>query len=44
MSFVLLSGGGFQVVYPLACGPGDPELSKTHLDVASRLFTLHVHA
>ena len=31
MSCVLLSGGGFQVVYPLACDPGHPELSKSNM-------------
>ena len=24
---------------PLACGPGSPELSKSNLDMASKLFT-----
>ena len=45
MSYVQLSEGGFQVVYPLglACGPGSPELSKSNLDLASTLFTLHLH-
>ena len=28
---------------PLACGPGSPELSKSNLDMASKLFTLHLH-
>ena len=26
---------------PLACGPGSPELSKSYMDMASKLFTLH---
>ena len=39
MSCVLLSEGGFQVVYPLACDPGHPELSKSNMDMASKLFT-----
>ena len=29
---------------PLACGPGHPELSKSYVDMASKLITkLHVH-
>ena len=24
---------------PLACGPGSPELSKSYMDMASKLFT-----
>ena len=45
MSCLQLSEGGFQVVYPLggrpalACGPGHPELSKSYMDMASKLFT-----
>ena len=39
MSYVQLSEGGFQVVYPLACGPGSPELSKSYMDMGSKLFT-----
>ena len=44
MSYVLLSEGGFQVVYtivitPLACGPASPEVSKSCMDMASKLFT-----
>ena len=39
MSYVQLSKGGFQGVYPLACGPGSPELSKSYMDMASKLFT-----
>ena len=39
MSCVQLSGGGFQVVYPLACGPGHPEWAKSYMDMASKLFT-----
>ena len=39
MSYVQLSEGGFQVVRPLACGPGYPELSKSYMDMASKLFT-----
>ena len=39
MSYVHLSEGGFQVVYPLACGPGSLELSKSYMDMASKLFT-----
>ena len=27
---------------PLACGPGSPELSKSYMDIASKLFTLHL--
>ena len=28
------------MVYPpLACGPGHPELSKSYMDMASKLFT-----
>ena len=44
MSCVQLSEGGFQVVYPLglACGPGSPELSKSNLDMASKLFTFYI--
>ena len=38
MSCVQLSEGGFQVVYPLACGPGHPELSKSYMDMASESF------
>ena len=38
MSCVQLSEGGFQVVYPLARGPGSPELSKSYMDMASKLF------
>ena len=40
MSCVQLSEGGFQLVYPLACGPGDPESSKSKLDMAHTFFTL----
>ena len=29
---------------PLACGPGSPELSKSNLDMASKLFTFTLHA
>ena len=43
MSYVQLSEGGFQVVSPLACGPGSPELSKSYLDMASRLFTFYIY-
>ena len=39
MIYVQLSEGGFQVVYPLACGPGAPKLSKFNSHMASRLFT-----
>ena len=39
MSYVQLSEGGFQVVYPLACGPGSPELPKSYMDMASKLFS-----
>ena len=35
MRYVHLSEGGFQVVY------GSPELSKSYMDMASKLFTLH---
>jgi len=34
---VHLSEGGFHVVYPP--GPGHPELSKSYMDMASKLFT-----
>ena len=27
----------------MACGPGSPELSKSYMDMASKLFTLHLH-
>ena len=39
MTSVQLSEGGFQVVYPLACGPGSPEFSKSCMDMACKLFT-----
>ena len=39
MSYVQLSEGGFQVVYPLGLGSGSPELSKSYMDMASKLFT-----
>ena len=26
-------------LYPLACGPGSPELSESYTDMASELFT-----
>ena len=39
MSYVQLSEGGFQVFTPLACDPGSPELSKSYMDMASKLFT-----
>ena len=44
MSYVQLSEGGFQVVYPLGLwsqfsGVGSPELSKFDSDTASKLFT-----
>ena len=43
MIYVQFSEGGFQVVYPLgSCtvfhGPGFPELSKSYMDMASKLF------
>ena len=38
MSCMQLSEGGFQVVYPLTCGPGHPELSKSYTDMASESF------
>ena len=30
----------------MACGPGSPELSKSYMDMASKLFTftLHLHS
>ena len=28
---------------PLACGPGYPELSKSYMDMASKLFTFTLH-
>ena len=33
-----LPEGGFQVGYPLACAPGHPELSKSYMDMASKLL------
>ena len=36
MSCVQLSEGWF---YPLACGPGHPELSKSSMEMACKLFT-----
>ena len=42
MSYVQLSEGGFQVVYALACCPGSPELSKSYMHMASKLFTFAV--
>ena len=36
VSYLQLSEGGLQVVYPLGCGPGSPELSKSDLDMASK--------
>ena len=38
MSYVQLSEGGFQVVYPLGVWSGSPELSKSYMDMASKLF------
>ena len=41
MSYVQLPEGGFQVVYPLGlfCGPGSPEMLKSYMDMASKIFT-----
>ena len=39
MSYVQLSEGRFQVVYPLGLWSGFPELSKSDSDMASKLFT-----
>ena len=39
MSCVQLSEGGFQVVYALGLWSGAPELSNSHMDMASKLFT-----
>ena len=39
MSYLQLSEGGFQVVCPLGLWSGSPELSKSDLDMASKLFT-----
>ena len=39
MSCVQLSEGVSRWFTPLACGPGSPELSKSNLDMASKLFT-----
>ena len=39
MSCVQLSEGGFQVVYPLGLWSGHPELSKSYVVMASKLFT-----
>ena len=35
----LHGGVGHISVGPLACGPGSPELSKSYMDMASKLFT-----
>ena len=50
MSYAQLSEGFSRWFTPLACGPGHPELSKSHMDMASKLlkftFTfayLHTH-
>ena len=40
MSFVQLSEGGFQVVYPPGLWSQFSELSKSDSDIASQLFTL----
>ena len=39
MSCVQLSEGVSRWFTPLACGPGHPELSKSYMDMASKLFT-----
>ena len=41
MSYLQLSeGAGVSRWFtPLACGPGSPELSKSYMDMASKLFT-----
>ena len=38
MSYVQLRGVS-RWFTPLACGPGSPELSKSYMDMASKLFT-----
>ena len=43
MRYVQLSEGVSRWFTPLACGPGSPELSKSYMDMASKLFTyLHL--
>ena len=39
MGYVQLSEGVSRWFTPLACGPGSPELSKSYMDMASKLFT-----
>ena len=39
MSSVQLSEGGSRWFTPLACGPGHPELPKSYMDMASKLFS-----
>ena len=43
MSCVQLSEGASRWCTPLACGPGHPELSKSYMDMASKLFTFTLH-
>ena len=39
MNCVQLSEGVSRWFTPLACGPGHTELSKSYMDMASKLFT-----
>ena len=39
MSYVHLSEGVSRWFTPSACGPGSPELSKSYMDMASKLLT-----
>ena len=39
VGYVQLSEGVSRWFTPLACGPGSPELSKSYMDMASKLFT-----
>ena len=41
MSCVQLSEGVSRWFALLACGPDHPELSKSYMDMASKLLTLH---
>ena len=43
MSYVQLSEGRFQVVYPLACGPGSPDLSKSCMDMARKNIYIYIY-
>ena len=40
MSYVQLSEGGFQVVLPLGLWSRSPELSKSYMDMASKLLVV----